>query len=128
MTAHARRAQVTRPRPARGQATVEFVLVLPLVVVVCLAVVQVAVVARRDVLVAHAAREAARAAAVEADDSATHLRFCWREDGGPPVVPPTRRGFGSRLIERSLARDLDGRVTIHFEPKGVVCTIAAPLP
>ncbi len=54
---------------SRGQATVEFALVLPLVVVVCLAVVQVAVVARRDVLVAHAAREAARAAAVEADDA-----------------------------------------------------------
>lgn len=56
--------------PLRGQATVEFVLVLPLVLVVCLAVVQVAVVARRDVLVAHAAREAARAAAVEPDDTA----------------------------------------------------------
>lgn len=56
--------------PLRGQATVEFVLVLPLVLVVCLAVVQVAVVARRDVLVAHVAREAARAAAVEPDDTA----------------------------------------------------------
>ena len=55
--------------PTRGQATVEFVLVLPLVLVVCLAVVQVAVVARRDVLVAHAAREAARAAAVEPDET-----------------------------------------------------------
>lgn len=54
----------------RGQASAEFALVLPLVVVVCLAVVQVAVVARRDVLIAHAAREAARAAAVEPEPEA----------------------------------------------------------
>ena len=58
-----------RSRHCRGQATVEFVLTLPLVVTVCLAVAQVAVVARRDILVAHAAREAARAAAVATDDA-----------------------------------------------------------
>jgi Flp pilus assembly protein TadG len=52
---------------ARGQATVELVVVLPVVVAITLVVVQVAVVARRSVLVAHAAREAARAAAVEPD-------------------------------------------------------------
>ncbi len=55
------------------------------------------------------------------------LDFSWRESGGPPVVAPTRRGFGSRLIERSLARDLDGSVSIAFETSGIVCTIAAPL-
>jgi Flp pilus assembly protein TadG len=52
---------------ARGQATVELVFVLPVVVVLALVVVQVAVVARRGILVAHAAREGARAAAVETD-------------------------------------------------------------
>jgi Flp pilus assembly protein TadG len=50
-----------------GQATVELALVLPLVAVLLLALVQVAVVARDQVLVAHAAREAARAAAVDGD-------------------------------------------------------------
>jgi Flp pilus assembly protein TadG len=54
----------------RGQATVELVFVLPIVVAMALAVVQVAVVARRSILVVHAAREGARAAAVEPDPAA----------------------------------------------------------
>jgi Flp pilus assembly protein TadG len=49
----------------RGQATVELALVLPVVVLLLLAVVQVALVGRDQVAVAHAAREAARAAAVD---------------------------------------------------------------
>ncbi len=59
-------------------------------------------------------------------DGALVLR--WRESGGPPVVAPTRTGFGSRLIGRSLARELDGRVEFRFPPEGVTCTIRAPLP
>ncbi|WP_082167652.1 sensor histidine kinase [Methylobacterium aquaticum] len=55
------------------------------------------------------------------------LALHWRERGGPPVVPPTRTGFGSRLIERSLARELDGTVSLSFPREGVVCTIVAPL-
>jgi two-component sensor histidine kinase len=51
----------------------------------------------------------------------------WVESGGPSVVAPTRRGFGSRLIERSLAEDLGGTVTMDFAPGGVVCTVEAPL-
>jgi two-component sensor histidine kinase len=54
-----------------------------------------------------------------------HLR--WQESGGPPVQEPKRRGFGTRLIERSLALDLDGSVRIEFSPGGVVCTVEAPL-
>ena len=57
----------------------------------------------------------------------TQLRVVWQETGGPPVVEPSRRGFGTRLIERSLAQELDGDVTIAFAPAGVVCTIDAPL-
>jgi PAS domain S-box-containing protein len=52
----------------------------------------------------------------------------WTETGGPPVTPPTRTGFGSRLIERSLARELAGEVHLLFAPTGVVCTIEAPVP
>ncbi|WP_407526848.1 sensor histidine kinase [Methylobacterium oryzisoli] len=55
------------------------------------------------------------------------LTLRWRESGGPPVSPPTRTGFGSRLIGQSLARDLDGTVTLDYAPEGVVCTIRAPL-
>lgn len=55
------------------------------------------------------------------------LRLVWREAGGPPVAPPTRRGFGARLIERGLARELAGRAAIDYAPTGVVCTIEARL-
>ena len=55
------------------------------------------------------------------------LSLRWSESGGPPVVAPRRRGFGSRLIERSLAQDLDGQVEIAFPPTGVVCTVDAPV-
>lgn len=56
------------------------------------------------------------------------LRLAWRERGGPTVLPPQRRGFGSRLLERSLALDLDGEVQLSFELSGLVCLIDAPLP
>jgi two-component sensor histidine kinase len=55
------------------------------------------------------------------------LRFVWTESGGPPVRAPSRRGFGSRLIERSLASDLGGRADLQFHPGGVVCSIEAPV-
>jgi PAS domain S-box-containing protein len=61
----------------------------------------------------------------EGRDRELHLH--WAETGGPPVSPPTRRGFGSRLIERSLRRDLDGEATLEFRPEGLRCTARAPL-
>jgi PAS domain S-box-containing protein len=56
------------------------------------------------------------------------LYLRWAERGGPPVKKPTRTGFGSRLIERSLARELAGEVTLTYEETGVICTIDAPVP
>jgi two-component sensor histidine kinase len=44
------------------------------------------------------------------------------------VQGPEPRGFGTRLIERSLALDLDGDVRIGLAPGGVTCTVNAPLP
>ena len=58
----------------------------------------------------------------------SRLQLLWTENGGPTVRPPTRRGFGSRLIEKALAMELNGKVLINYEPSGVVCTIDAPLP
>lgn len=55
------------------------------------------------------------------------LRLSWRETGGPPVAPPTRRGFGTRLVERQLAAEFGGAVSLEFRPEGVVCAIEAPL-
>ena len=56
------------------------------------------------------------------------LRIGWQESGGPSVAAPTRRGFGSRMIERALAGDLRGTASLDFRPAGLVCEIDAPLP
>jgi PAS domain S-box-containing protein len=55
------------------------------------------------------------------------LRLVWKESGGPAVVEPQRRGFGSRLIERGLQSDLGGPATSLFEPDGLCCRIDASL-
>ncbi|WP_407523851.1 sensor histidine kinase [Methylobacterium oryzisoli] len=55
------------------------------------------------------------------------LALRWQEHGGPPVTPPTRQGFGSRLIERGLAGELGGEVRLRYEPEGVVCDVDVPL-
>jgi len=55
------------------------------------------------------------------------LRMLWRESGGPVVVAPIQRGFGSRLIERSARDQLGGEATVDFLPRGVVYTITCAL-
>ena len=59
--------------------------------------------------------------------SGEQMRFQWRESGGPPVIPPTRRGFGSRLLEGPLAQELHGEVSLDYAPAGVICTIVMPV-
>jgi PAS domain S-box-containing protein len=61
------------------------------------------------------------------EDHPPRLRMIWSEQGGPPVIAPVKRGFGTRLIERSLAHDLAGTAQITFASKGVTCVIDAPL-
>jgi PAS domain S-box-containing protein len=48
----------------------------------------------------------------------------WNESGGPPVRRPTRQGFGTRLMERCIKRDLDGEFDLAFAPAGVTCRIS----
>jgi len=55
------------------------------------------------------------------------LRMIWSEAGGPRVVAPIQRGFGSRLIERSARDQLGGQATVDFLPRGVVCTVTCAL-
>jgi PAS domain S-box-containing protein len=50
------------------------------------------------------------------------LRLLWRESGGPTVVPPSRKGFGSRMIERAIKGD-QGGARFEFAPEGLHCTI-----
>ncbi|MGQ7794637.1 chemotaxis protein CheB [Faunimonas sp. B44] len=62
------------------------------------------------------------------DGNDRRLSLKWTEVGGPPVMPPTRKGFGSRMVQRVLAAELGGKVSVAYEPSGVVCTIDAPMP
>jgi len=55
------------------------------------------------------------------------LRLIWAEAGGPLVVAPVQRGFGSRLIERSARDQLGGEATVDFLPRGVVYTVTCAL-
>lgn len=70
-----------RRRGAEGQSSVELALVLPVVALVGLALVQVGVVAQRQILVVHAAREAARSAAVADDPAAAAVEGAHRAGG-----------------------------------------------
>jgi len=111
----------TTPRGRdRGQATVELALLLPVVVVLLLAVLQLAIVARDVVLVTHASREAARAAAVDSDPEAA--RDAARGAGGLDpdrlsVSISGREGPGSRV-----------RVTVRYTIATSVPIIGALVP
>jgi hypothetical protein len=91
-----------RGRGSRGQATVEFAFLLPLVVFAALAVIQVALVVRDQLGVVHAAREAARAASVEADPSSA-VRAAHRTLPGADVDVGSRPRVGGEIS-----------VTVHY--------------
>jgi two-component sensor histidine kinase len=61
------------------------------------------------------------------ENTGSNLRLIWTEAGGPPVVAPAGRGFGSRLIERSARDQLGGEATVDFLPGGVVYTVTCSL-
>jgi PAS domain S-box-containing protein len=55
------------------------------------------------------------------------LQLTWTEMGGPKVTSPCTQGFGSVVVERSIAHELGGHAEIHFEPAGLRCHIRIPL-
>jgi two-component sensor histidine kinase len=57
-----------------------------------------------------------------------HLSLNWTETNGPLTQKPTHKGFGSRLIERGLTRELGGKVDLDYRPTGLVCALSLPLP
>lgn len=61
--------------------------------------------------------------AEEALPTGSRLDLVWEEHGGPPVAPPVRRGFGTRLIERQLAMEFGGSASLDFRASGLVCHI-----
>ncbi|MDO8876442.1 MAG: PAS domain S-box protein [Pseudolabrys sp.] len=60
-------------------------------------------------------------------ETPAQLRIDWVEKGGPPVIVPQRRGFGSRMIEGSIAAELGGSAKMVFAPDGLRCEIDVPL-
>jgi two-component sensor histidine kinase len=54
------------------------------------------------------------------------VRLKWVEDGGPPVVPPQRTGFGSRLIRLELTHELNGDVDLIYDPAGLKVLMKFP--
>lgn len=65
---------------------------------------------------------------LEGKPDGPRLHLQWREKGGPPVTPPSRKGFGSRVIEQGLAHELNGMVEMDYARGGIVCTIDVPAP
>ncbi len=56
------------------------------------------------------------------DDGKRALHMIWSESGGPVVSPPTRKGFGSTLIERALRQE-QGQSCFQFFPEGIRCSL-----
>jgi PAS domain S-box-containing protein len=62
------------------------------------------------------------------NDDRPMLNLSWTERGGPPVAPPQRQGFGSRLLQRVLATQLQAEVHMDFAPEGLRFSIVMPVP
>ena len=65
---------------------------------------------------------------LEQTSEGNRLVLEWHEKDGPPVTPPSRKGFGSQVLERGLAQELGGAVHLAYPPGGLVCTINIPAP
>ena len=64
--------------------------------------------------------------ALEIERDGDHVRLHWREQGGPPVTPPTTGGFGSQLVELSAVRQLGGEVTREWRRDGLAMMLRIP--
>jgi two-component sensor histidine kinase len=60
------------------------------------------------------------------DAAMQRLRLTWIESGGPVVQAPTRRSFGTRMMD-SLGQQLNGTVELEYRPTGFVYTLDVPL-
>jgi len=65
---------------------------------------------------------------IERTSEGRRLILHWQEKDGPPVTPPSHRGFGSSVIERGLAHELQGTAHLDYRPDGLVCTMNIPAP
>jgi PAS domain S-box-containing protein len=61
----------------------------------------------------------------DATDGRLTLR--WTETGGPPATPPTREGFGTRVMKNMICSSLKGDMRLDWREGGLVCEIALPI-
>jgi two-component sensor histidine kinase len=61
------------------------------------------------------------------EDHPKRFKLHWKEHDGPPVQEPSRKSFGSRLIEQALPGQLQGEARLRFEPDGLSCEANIPL-
>ncbi len=54
------------------------------------------------------------------------VRLTWAEEGGPPVIPPSRRSFGTRMISRAFTGEPGGGADLRYDPDGLKCELAFP--
>jgi len=60
------------------------------------------------------------------DEKTQRLHLTWTEKDGPPVQTPTRRSFGTRMIE-TLGKQLEGEARLNYDPAGFVYALDVPL-
>ena len=65
---------------------------------------------------------------VDGPEEASVLTMDWRETGGPRIEGEPSPGFGSRLLRQTITQELAGQLALRFEPQGVSCRIAVPIP
>ncbi len=58
-------------------------------------------------------------------DKPPKFKMQWLEEGGPPVVPPTRKGFGQKVIGPMVERAVKGHADIEHRPAGLLWTLTA---
>ncbi len=64
---------------------------------------------------------------IEGVGAEARFKFQWRELNGPPVVPPTRQGFGRVVLERAVAQDFQAPPNVRYAPAGLIYEIDTPL-
>ena len=55
------------------------------------------------------------------------IAFVWKESGGVDVAPPDRTGFGTAVLQQTLAYEFGAVTAMAYEPNGLRCTIRFPL-
>jgi PAS domain S-box-containing protein len=65
--------------------------------------------------------------AIEPAPEGDRIILHWRESDGPRVTPPSRKGFGSQVVERGLAHELEGSAHLDYQMNGLICTINIPV-